>query len=322
MKVSASAPGKLFLLGEYAVLAGECALLMAVDRRARVNIRPGQRTRVRIRAAEERDVTIEEATILGAALDVLSGRGLLDPQALEDHAIELDTGAFYQDGKKLGVGSSAALMVAIIRALSSQTLSNEALLDLARECHSVFQGGRGSGGDIAASMMGGCIRFERGRFPSPVDLPDDLHMLMIWTGRSASTPRYVSGFEKWRARHPGAAERLVGRLGGICRGAIDDLGDRQTEAFIGKVRQFNQGLAELSDVTGLGFYSPEHVLLRDLVEAHGLVYKPSGAGGGDFGMACTVDADRQRRLEETLNNQGYLTLSPVVGRASEVCFED
>ena len=38
MQLSASAPGKLILLGEYAVLAGAPALVMAVDRRARVTI--------------------------------------------------------------------------------------------------------------------------------------------------------------------------------------------------------------------------------------------------------------------------------------------
>ena len=39
MSVAASAPGKLFLLGEYAVLDGSPALLAAVSARARVNIK-------------------------------------------------------------------------------------------------------------------------------------------------------------------------------------------------------------------------------------------------------------------------------------------
>ena len=38
MRVTASAPGKLVLLGEYAVLEGASALVLAVNRRARVTL--------------------------------------------------------------------------------------------------------------------------------------------------------------------------------------------------------------------------------------------------------------------------------------------
>ena len=44
--IRASAPGKLFLLGEYAVLEGAPAMLTAVDRRVTVQITTSDRWRV------------------------------------------------------------------------------------------------------------------------------------------------------------------------------------------------------------------------------------------------------------------------------------
>ena len=59
MKVRATAPGKLVVLGEYAVLAGAPALVLAVDRRCRVDLGPSddERCQLRIRAPESREVT-------------------------------------------------------------------------------------------------------------------------------------------------------------------------------------------------------------------------------------------------------------------------
>ena len=48
MTVAASAPGKLILIGEYAVLFGAPAAVMAVNRRASVRIEPSQDDRCRV----------------------------------------------------------------------------------------------------------------------------------------------------------------------------------------------------------------------------------------------------------------------------------
>ena len=50
--IKASAPGKLLVLGEYAVLRGAPAIVMAVDCRARVSLRPSQHRTWRLTASQ------------------------------------------------------------------------------------------------------------------------------------------------------------------------------------------------------------------------------------------------------------------------------
>ncbi|MDH3638826.1 MAG: hypothetical protein OES09_10250, partial [Gammaproteobacteria bacterium] len=50
MRITASAPGKIVLLGEYAVLAGVPALVMAIDRRAEVQLTENRRQYSRLTA--------------------------------------------------------------------------------------------------------------------------------------------------------------------------------------------------------------------------------------------------------------------------------
>ena len=57
--VKARAPGKLLLTGEYAVLAGACAISLAVDRRARVRVSCGDKETGVIRTVGFAERTLE-----------------------------------------------------------------------------------------------------------------------------------------------------------------------------------------------------------------------------------------------------------------------
>ncbi|MEX2488585.1 MAG: hypothetical protein WD356_03585 [Pseudomonadales bacterium] len=309
MKITASAPGKTFLLGEYSVLAGGSALLVAINHRAMVNIYPSRSTEVLINADCKRRESIEHTPILESAIQGLEERELFDRGCLENHTVELDTSSFYSGGIKLGLGSSAALMVAILKALCPEKLAPNQLLDLASHCHTAFQGGLGSGADIATSVMEGCIHFKQGRSPVSAEIPPGLHLLFIWSGEAAITTNYVHQFDAWRRHAPTAAAEHLSALGSVSRAAIADFESRQTEEFVDKVAQFNQQLVKLSEETGLHFYTPAHQQLREVVEQAQCVYKPSGAGGGDFGIAFSTDAQKIMRLSEFLKLDGYLVLS-------------
>src|SRR5207302_7834013 len=98
----ATAPGKLILTGEYAVLDGEPALVIAVTRRAIATQTKGPRG---------------SSPFLAAVADELAERGLRDA-AERAMAIAVDSKAFYDAPRagsapiKLGLGSSAAVTVA------------------------------------------------------------------------------------------------------------------------------------------------------------------------------------------------------------------
>jgi len=132
--VIASAPGKLILTGEYAVLDGAPAIVIAVDRRAVA------RSGVSPRGSSP--------FLLAVADEIAARRGAGDPAAHAALAISVDSTAFYDASTpgplaavqlgaartKLGLGSSAAVTVAAT-ALALGTADRHDILEIALAAH-------------------------------------------------------------------------------------------------------------------------------------------------------------------------------------------
>ena len=189
--VTASAPGKVVLCGEYAVLDGAPAIAMAVNRRASVTID----------AASDAGVT---SLGLAGDTDTRLLDGVCDTLAIDrpDAAIVLDSLAFADtpSGTKLGIGSSAALTVALVGALAPPGLGPIRLFETALAAHRRFQDGRGSGVDIAASSAGGLIEYRIDATPRSLAWPADLHYALLWSGIAASTTSRLATLEQQSAR--------------------------------------------------------------------------------------------------------------------------
>ncbi len=162
--VIATAPGKLILTGEYAVLDGAPALVIAVDRRV-IAIRTSTRC--------------SSPFLLAVAHELAQRYGADAPGTHAALEIAVDSSPFYAASdrtQKLGLGSSAAVTVAAAAlALAAQhdTLDRDEVLAIALAAHANAQGtkgARGSGADIAAAVYGGTIVYSmpsRGRVMPP-----------------------------------------------------------------------------------------------------------------------------------------------------------
>ena len=282
--VVASAPGKVVLCGEYAVLCGAPAVCMAVDCRANVKVEHvdeawNQVTAPGYSSVEGRFVSE------GTSLEWLQGE---DEFRLVDVAwrtlrqfdkgglsIELDTRAFFDvaSGKKIGLGSSAALTVALIAAL---TQSND-VLESATRVHRMFQHGAGSGVDIAAGISGGLIEYRmEGASILPLRWPDGLVFRLIWTGTPASTGIRLEHLK-------GAGHRLSREA--LAKAATSMAAAwRSASGIISQFPAYIEALRQFSDDYDLGIFDAGHDKLATEAAAAGLVYKPCGAGGGDVGI--------------------------------------
>ena len=263
MTLRASAPGKIVLAGEYAVLRGAPAVCMAIDRRARAAVRH--------RADGECHVTspgFGGADRFGIVDAVTQGRR----PACD---IELDTRAFMCAGRKTGIGSSAALTVALLAALGNTTDVYEQAL----AAHRRLQDGAGSGVDIAAAVHGGLLRFE---MPTnsvrAMGWPEGLAYRVIWTGVSASTADRLAKLAQATARPSQSTLQLAaaGMADAWQTGDADRILDDYVD-YIGILRRF-------SIDHDLGIFDAGHDELTDAAMVDGLVYKPAGAGGGDIGV--------------------------------------
>ncbi len=283
--ISASAPAKVVLGGEYAVLDGAPGICMAVDRRAVASIAPTEDDGL-VAAPGITDL-IGRFRWIGDELSWLDGAEeyrLVDPALRTSGrrdalAIALNTMNFADDaGNKYGIGSSAAIMVALCAALHESA----DVYEIAAVAHRVFQDGAGSGIDIACSTTGGLIAFQRGEVES-LAWPEDLHFRLLWTGAKASTAEKIAALAKTDALP--SRERLAEKAAQISaawRGG--DAG-----RILADYPVWIEALREFSDDYGLDVFGAGHDALVSAAADAGLVYKPCGAGGGDVGVVLGID---------------------------------
>jgi len=181
------APGKLILSGEHAVVHGHLCLALAVDRGTTVTLtrRSGP---TGIDAAPFSDARL--ASVLAAVLPA-EGIGVRIETALPV-------------GR--GMGSSAALAVALIRARASLAGRTAGFEECYRDgfiIERVFHGNP-SGVDHTVSAMGGGVRYRRGQPIEPLNLPP-LTLVVMDTGIAGNTAEMVAGV----AALPDCASRLA-----------------------------------------------------------------------------------------------------------------
>lgn len=270
------APGKVLLVGEYAVLDGAPAIVAAVDRGVACLAVPGDALAVRTPDGDDR---FARAAL--AAVHAPAGTYTFEPW----NPVSATT--------KVGLGGSAAATVAAVLAghrLGGREPDADEVFAVSAAVHRRVQGS-GSGVDVAASTYGGVLWFEGGRVraSAPV-LPS-----VVFTGRSAATGPRVERYLAWEAREAFVAgSRAV------------------AEAFeadpVEALRQAGRLLAAMAAEAGIGWATPESDLLVALAEAHGGAAKPSGAGGGDVVVALFREAERQRSYEAAATARGFLVV--------------
>ncbi|WP_063794950.1 phosphomevalonate kinase [Kitasatospora sp. MBT66] len=325
------APGKLFVAGEYAVVEpGNPAILVAVDRRvtATVTEPSGDGTLVSsdllaapvrwLRRGDRLDpVGVEDADRARRELAHVLAALRTVTRLLAEHgrpAPELDiavSSELHRDGVKFGLGSSGAVTVATVAAVAAHcglALSAEERYRLALLASAELDP-KGSGGDLAASTWGGWIAYRSPDRAAVLDLvrrrgvagalaepwpgfevrrlppPAGVALEVGWTGTPASTTELVSGLHR----------RFVAASADLVRAAADAIEHGDRAALLDGVRRARRELARLDEEAGLGVFTPALTALCDAAEAVGGAAKPSGAGGGDCGIALLELPDTRAR---------------------------
>jgi len=314
--IVARAPGKLVALGEYAVLDGAPAVVLALDRYVEVTLDASSDgvCRLSMRSAE----LVERSFAPGEP----SGAGLVDlvaaaaPQLAWTAAI--DSQALFAGGAKLGLGSSAAVLTAWAGAFAAFARGQGCPLPAPRmealiELHRQFQGGKGSGLDVAASYTGGAITFSLGRPGLPqigsVRLPNSVGFAGVFAGRSASTPELVARYRAWRTRRPQEAAALVRRLTAQAEAGCAALTGDDAAGWLEAFAAYGHGLEELGAAIGADIVTAEHRAIGVEARRHGVAYKVSGAGGGDLGLACAADVEALEAFRISVGDRGFRVIN-------------
>jgi mevalonate kinase len=294
----ASAPGKVYLFGEHAVVYGEPAVPCAIERRARVTAEERGDGRLRVDAddlsldgftvtysggPEDRPDVDVPTGLVEAAMGYVSGaveqaREAADaPETGFDLTIESDIplGA--------GLGSSAAVVVAAIDAATRELgvdLAPDEIADRAFHVEYEVQDGQAARADTFCSAMGGAVRVQdqdKRRLEGIPNLP----FVVGYDGGAGDTGELVSGVRALREEYGFAAD-TVSAIGDLVREgeAALESGD---VAEVGRLMDFNHGLLSALGVSSRSL----DAMVWAARDADALGAKLTGAGGG----GCIVALD-------------------------------
>jgi mevalonate kinase len=295
--VTSSAPGKVYLFGEHAVVYGEPAVPCAIERRARVTAEKrdaglvvhaedlqldGFTVEYVDEGTDHPDVDVENS-LLEAAMGYVNEavrqvREAADaPQAGFEIWIESDIplGA--------GLGSSAAVACAAIDAGCRElgvALAPEEIADRAYRVEAAVQDGEASRADTFCSAMGGAVRVE-GDDCSRVEGVGNLPFVIGYDGGAGDTGELVAGVRALRAEYEFAAD-TVEAIGDVVREGESVLGTEDTET-LGELMDFNHGLLAALGVSSRSL----DTMVWAARDAGAIGAKLTGAGGG----GCIVALD-------------------------------
>jgi phosphomevalonate kinase len=259
----ARAPGKVVLSGAYAVLHGAPAIVSAVSRYVTVD-------------------TARPASLVTPEVQAALAPGQSAPW--------FDASDLREDGRKLGLGSSAAILVASLYALQreapppqSEVELKDLILNKALAAHRQAQGG-GSGVDVASSTLGGTLCYRMAGPTSSLQLPRGL-VVEVWTCPvSASTRDLLAAVAKLARVSAPAHERIMAEQSSASERAVERARAADAEGFVAALREQERALSALGHAAGVPIVTPELAAASPLAVEEGGVLLPAGAGGGDIAL--------------------------------------
>jgi len=311
-----SACGKVILLGEHAVVYGVPALCGALSRGAEVCVVPGE-GRLKVPAwnfvtptAQELEKGAADSSLAQAYAAILRAlpTGLPRPDAFDFVAqFSLPTGA--------GLGSSAALAVALVRAIDvvgktglGRPLSVPEIAAAALAAEQVFHG-QPSGLDHTLAQHGGFGLFCRGKGLSPLSLDraqSSLSLCIGHTGRARDTKGRVARVAELYRQDEVAVRRRFDRIAALVERAASAI-QRGDLATLGDAMNENQAELACLDVS-----CSEIETLCDLArQAGALGCKLTGGGGG--GCVVALAPGREADVKAAWQRAGFASFQVEVG---------
>ncbi len=287
MSVKVSAPGKLMLLGDHAVVYGYPCLVTAVDKR----------------------LYVEAEIITGTEDEILT------PQVKESRFV-LESIAYFKErfhisqsvriktkgdfSHQVGLGSSSAVTVATFQALSvlfHKKLTKKNLFDLSYKVNLLIQR-VGSGFDIGAAVYGKSLLFVTGGKRIEELSISDIPLVVGYSGVKADTPFYIRKVAEAFKTRNAEMHTLFSHIQELVESAYHGL-KHGNYVQVGNAMNENHKLLQQLGV------STERLdqMVSSALKAGAWGAKLSGAGGGDCIIALVSDKKR-KNVEHAIISAG------------------
>ena len=326
MKVEISAPGKIFLSGEYLALEGSLSTVLPTKQRAKIIIEESK---------SSRNILYSLPLDRSFAFDVNDS---FDIEWLDDNPMEMgsfiekaivlmqikptktkftiDTTDFYFERRKIGIGSSSAISSALIKAINKYfdiKQTHEMIIDSALNLHNSEQNSLGSGLDVIASILdSGLIECDvkkaKQRKWTKLEWPSDLLIRGVITSEESNTKKMIKKYLKGHTKNKEFFLALKIDADQILKELSLSWKSKDSESILALMKQYNILMQQLDEKYHIGIYTKEHQALANITTKSGLLYKPSGAGGGDLGFILTDNEMKLKQLIAELKDNNFQTL--------------
>ncbi len=302
VELTGHAAGKVILLGEHAVVYGSHALALPIRNAMRAGVRVGgEGMRLKI-PAWHTDVVLDirEPEARGFAATAAL---ILDELEIDNRDLEITVQSRLP--RAMGLGSSASLAVAVIRALDQcfgLGLDDERVNALAFKCETLAHG-TPSGVDNTLATYAEPLLFQnRGELDTrPLGIAAMPPVVVAWGDEPGLTAQQVAGVRERRLRAPEQFDALFARIDELTLASVRALEDRNYR-FVGDAMNLCHGL-----LNGIGVSTPTlEKMVHIAREAGAIGAKLTGGGGG--GSIVALCPDNGEMVAAALESFGFFTL--------------
>lgn len=347
--ITEKAPGKLYIAGEYAVIeTNNPAIIVAVNEFVRVTIKESDTTGTIHSKQYSQDSihwTRQGSKMIIDNRDnpfhyILSAIQYTETYVLEHNVplevydltvnSELDS----DDGKKFGLGSSAAVTVATVKAVLrfyGFELDKDLIFKLAAIAHFKVQG-NGSLGDIAASVFGGWLAYQSfdkkwllekltntslteivtlawpGLNIQLLTPPAGMSLVIGWSQKPALTAQLVDKTDQEKQINPVQYDKFIEESRQCVLDIIHGFETSNIKLIQEKIRYNRLLLQSLAKMSNVQIEIPRLTTLIDIAERNGGAAKTSGAGNGDCGIVIADQDTDITKMRQEWSNNGILPL--------------
>lgn len=311
MKASATAPGKIILIGEHFVVYGEPALVMAINRNVHVTVKERSDRLMRITSTLGFEGTFKGKKFIPEK-EGSEAKKILTPIKVSAQAalnyLEKDSGLNIEVDSNIpfavGLGSSGALAVATIAAVSKLfgfDLTEREIIRLSLKAEKIVHINP-SGIDPSISTKGGVLLYERGKGISIPDIESEIPIVIGNTGIRRNTGKLVTSVHNRRNRFPSLMNSLTSTARELTDHAIEAL--KQGDLIkMGELMDINHGLLHSLGVSNEAL----NKLIFASKRGGALGAKITGAGGGGCIIALST-IDKRESIAKAIHEAGGIPI--------------
>ncbi len=328
--VISSAPGKIILFGEHAVVYDKLGIVCSVDKRCRVKSSPFPGREIGI-TSHNLGIkgSLDEKGLFRTAEEVRAWEESGNFQKIKERLAQdnLAPSFFvvaeifkkYQtfQGMRIEIssdipnslGSSSAVFSALslgVLKLLGKNPSKDEISGFSYRGDIMAHGGTPSGIDNSAVTWGGYLAYRKSDGIRKMDIDFNLPLLVVDSGRKARTSETVSYIRGLREKNPSLIDGVMERLNSISErslealsaGSLGRVGSLMTE-YYRELKKLHISTPELDGIIGLA------------LKNGALGGKPTGGWGGGCCLVLAEDESKGKRLSDIFQENGFSSF-PVV----------